>query len=269
MGNIKKKEENDVPKVSYIGLFRYSNIIEKIMVALGILGAIGQGVTMPIMIQVMGDLINIFISLVITVGIKKNNPEIQNDEQLKEFFTNAINNNSTGGYGAQYGSDYDYNSLLITSEEFWNKFHKYMLYFGLVALLSFVGSFCMDAFLSISALRQVTRIRSLTFKSIVRQEIPWHEKTSPGELASRIISDTIIIEDGIGFKLAFISGWKLALSMSVFSQYNDSRSYYGYYLSKCTKKSQDAYAKLGGMLKSISQIRTIVSFVQKKELIGI
>ncbi|ORX85114.1 multidrug resistance protein 1 [Anaeromyces robustus] len=285
MGNIKKKEENDVPKVSYIGLFRYSNIIEKIMVALGILGAIGQGVTMPIMIQVMGDLINIFISLVITVGIKKNNPEIQNDEQLKEFFTNAINNNSTGGYGAQYGSDYDYNSLLITSEEFWNKFHKYMLYFGLVALLSFVGSFCMDAFLSISALRQVTRIRSLTFKSIVRQEIPWHEKTSPGELASRIISDTIIIEDGIGFKLgtvlqsfvtfiscfilAFISGWKLALSMSViFPILMIAVATMAIILSKCTKKSQDAYAKLGGIAQeAFSQIRTIVSFgTEQKEI---
>ena len=67
--------------------------------------------------------------------------------------------------------------------------------------------------------------------AIVKQEIAWHEKTSPGELASRIISDTMLIEDGMGFKLgsvvqsvvtfigcfilAYISGWKLSLLMSV------------------------------------------------------
>eukprot|EP00833_Pecoramyces_ruminatium_P012142 jgi/Orpsp1_1/1186174/evm.model.d7180000048690.1 len=41
--------------------------------------------------------------------------------------------------------------------------------------------------LSTSSFKQITRIRSLAFKSIVKQDITWHEKTSPGELSSRIM----------------------------------------------------------------------------------
>lgn len=88
----------------------------------------------------------------------------------------------------------------------------------------------MDYMLSTSSFKQITRIRSLAFKSIVKQDITWNEKTSPGELSSRIVSDTILIEDGISIKLgltiqnfvtfiacfilAYINGWRLSLAMS-------------------------------------------------------
>lgn len=67
----------------------------------------------------------------------------------------------------------------------------------------------------------------LSILALLNQEIEWHEKTSPGELTSRIISDTILIEDGIGSKvgtliqnvttflacyvISFISSWKLTM----------------------------------------------------------
>jgi len=48
--SVTPKIEDHVPKkVSYLGLFKYSTFIEKIMVILGVLGAIMQGVTMPLM----------------------------------------------------------------------------------------------------------------------------------------------------------------------------------------------------------------------------
>eukprot|EP00833_Pecoramyces_ruminatium_P012279 jgi/Orpsp1_1/1186311/evm.model.d7180000049651.1 len=73
-----KIEDNELKKVTYLGLFKYSSMTEKIMVVLGILGSIGQGVTMPIMIEVMGDLINIFMNLVASVTVRKLTG-IQND----------------------------------------------------------------------------------------------------------------------------------------------------------------------------------------------
>ncbi|OUM68098.1 hypothetical protein PIROE2DRAFT_4233 [Piromyces sp. E2] len=160
-----------------------------------------------------------------------------------------------------------------------------MLYLGLVALLSFVSSFLMDSMLTVSAFRQITRIRSLTFKSIVKQEISWHEETSPGELASRIISDTILIEQGISlrlgmvlqsfvtfiacFILAYDNGWKLALAMSsIIPVLLILMGILVVILKKYTKKTQDAYAELGGIAQeAFSQIRTIVSFgTEQKEI---
>jgi len=160
-----------------------------------------------------------------------------------------------------------------------------MLYLGLIALFSFIASFLMDALFTISAMRQVTKIRSYTFESMVKQEIPWHETTSPGELASRIINDTILIENGISLKLgtviqnvvsfiscfilAFKAGWKLSLSMSViipiiliFVVYMTK------ILRKYTKKTQDAFAELGNIAQeAFSQIRTVVSFgTEQKEI---
>ncbi|OUM62371.1 hypothetical protein PIROE2DRAFT_44368, partial [Piromyces sp. E2] len=160
-----------------------------------------------------------------------------------------------------------------------------LLYFAIITIASFVCSFLMDGLLTISAMKQTTRIRSLTFHSIVKQEIAWHEKTSPGELSSRIISDTLLIENGIGFKLsnviasavtvivcyglAFQSGWKLSLALSaVIPVIVIVVIGMAVILKKYTGKIQDAYAELGGMAQeAFSQIRTIVSFgSEQKEI---
>ncbi|KAG4098414.1 multidrug resistance protein 1 [Neocallimastix lanati (nom. inval.)] len=269
--NNKKRES----KISFIQLFRYSNIKEKIMIFVGILGSIAQGLTMPIMIDVMSDLINLFMSLVASVTIRKL-LGIQDNTNLPSLATDPAN---------AYASDLNIASLFISSDDFWSEFYRYMIYLGIIALVSFVGSFFMDAFLTISSMRQVTRIRSLTFKSISKQEIAWHEKTSPGELSSRIISDTILIEEGIGFKLgmviqsivtfiacfilAFKAGWKLSLYMTgmipvilIFVLVMAT------ILRRYTKITQDIFAELGGIAQeAFSQIRTIVSFgTEEKEI---
>jgi len=42
-------KENEPPKVSFFRLFKYSNTTEKIMILFGVIGSIGQGLTMPLM----------------------------------------------------------------------------------------------------------------------------------------------------------------------------------------------------------------------------
>ncbi|ORX76879.1 P-loop containing nucleoside triphosphate hydrolase protein [Anaeromyces robustus] len=309
-GEVKKE------KISFFSLFRYSDITEKIMIILGLIGSIGQGVTMPIMIQVMGDLINVFVSLVASVTVRNITGIKDNDDLLLDFLGIALSGNQTAlsnffdshneidwqgvmnrtedymKNNAEYfeqnnsaDNEYDLSTLFMKKDDFWHDFRLNMLYLALIGILSFVASFLMDGFLSVSAMRQVTRIRSLTFKSIVKQEIAWHEKTSPGELASRIISDTILVEDGISFKLgmviqsvvtfiacfilAFKSGWKLSLYMSIIIPILLIFVIcMAAILKKYTKKTQDAYAELGGIAQeAFSQIRTIVSFgTEQKEI---
>ncbi|ORX55898.1 multidrug resistance protein 1 [Piromyces finnis] len=302
-----KIEDNEAKPVSYLGLFKYSTTLEKFMVIFGLIGAIAQGLTMPIMIEVMSDLINIFMNLVASVTIRNLIGIQDNDDLIVEFLNkatggdqqalgsflaqhpeidiNKLQNASQSFDASAYGEAFNVASLFMPSHDFWHQFRKYMLYLVIVAIVSFVGSFLMDAFLTVSSMRQVTTIRSLTFKSIIKQEIPWHEKTSPGELASRIISDTILIEEGIGFKLgmvvqsvvtfiacfvlAYKAGWKLSLAMSVIIPIILILVVgMAVVLRKYTKKTQDAYAELGGIAQeAFSQIRTIVSFgTEQKEI---
>ena len=45
----KRNNDNEPTKVSFFGLFRYSTTGEKIMIIIGLIGAIGQGLTLPLM----------------------------------------------------------------------------------------------------------------------------------------------------------------------------------------------------------------------------
>eukprot|EP00833_Pecoramyces_ruminatium_P013257 jgi/Orpsp1_1/1187289/evm.model.d7180000056614.1 len=65
---LKKKSSS---KVTFLSLFRYSNTTEKIMIFFGIICSIGRGLTMPFMILILGDLINLFISLVVSGKIRE------------------------------------------------------------------------------------------------------------------------------------------------------------------------------------------------------
>ncbi|OUM58103.1 hypothetical protein PIROE2DRAFT_26363, partial [Piromyces sp. E2] len=159
-----------------------------------------------------------------------------------------------------------------------HQLYKQLSVFIILGVASFIICFFYCAFFNISSTRQTTRIRSLTFNSIMKQSISWHEKISPGEICSRIISDTIIIEDGIGMKiglvlqyivsfiacyiLAFINSWKLTLNMIVIlPAMIIVVGIMSFILSIYTKRRQEIYATLGGIAQeAFAQIRTIVSF---------
>jgi len=156
--------------------------------------------------------------------------------------------------------------------------YKYLTILSIVGIVSFIGSFLYFSYLGISASRQTTKIRSLVYRSLMKQEISWHEKTSPGELTSRIISDTLLIEEGIGVKVgtiiqyvcsfigcfvvSFIKGWKLTLYMAIILPVLVIIvCIMGFFLKKYTKKVQDAHGEVNGIAQeAFSQIRTIVAF---------
>eukprot|EP00833_Pecoramyces_ruminatium_P010171 jgi/Orpsp1_1/1184203/evm.model.c7180000088470.1 len=294
----KNSKDEEKKKISFISLYRYSGIIEKIMIFFGIVGAIGQGLSLPLAIKILGKLINLFISLVESVNIRNLIGIHDNDELVQQFLGILTSKNQTSYdiFSEQYPeidiskfsniiSDKSIASRFKSSEQFWSDFHYYIILLSIITVVSFVGSFLMDALLNISAMRQITRIRSLSFQSIIRQDISWHETKNPGELASRIISDSILIEDGIGynvgtvihnlvtflacFGLALKSGWKLSLYMSViFPIILVFGIFMAVVLKYTTTKSQDVFAELGGIAyEAFSQIRTIVSFgTEQKEI---
>ncbi|OUM56709.1 hypothetical protein PIROE2DRAFT_18558, partial [Piromyces sp. E2] len=289
------KAKKDVKGVSFFELFKYANGQEKLMVFLGTLCAFLQGFGQPLMINCMGDMINTFTSLVINITMK-NLTGIQNDNILQELtdilFLNQHQkvNSFTQKYPDINISEWEMkfknytnnisseNLQFKTMDSITHELYKHLSLFIILGVASFVICFFYCVFFNISSTRQTTRIRSLTFNSIMKQSISWHEKISPGEICSSIISDTIIIEDGIGMKvgivlqyfvgfvvcylLAFLNSWKLTLNMIVIlPAMIIVVIIMSIILSVYTKRRQEDYAELGGIAQeAFAQIRTIVSF---------
>jgi len=245
-----------VENVSYFQLYRYSTGKDKLMIFVGIIGALLQGATLPFMINSMGEMTNVFISLVVNTTMKKLTG-INDDNILKKLLKIFINGKTDNlandianfqqenpnvnltrimeefnksGYSSTDLSAAEGRFEFKTIDDIFYDIYKFLIILGVIGIVSFIASFLFYAFLNVSSSRQTTKIRSLVFNSLMRQEIAWHEKTSPGELSSRIVSDTILIEDGISIKLgltiqnfvtfiacfilAYINGWRLSLAMS-------------------------------------------------------
>ncbi|OUM65916.1 hypothetical protein PIROE2DRAFT_6987 [Piromyces sp. E2] len=228
--NLKEKEK----KVSFFQLYKYSNKIEKVMIFFGAISAFIQGLC---------DILEILISIVLNLNLKillENvlksmvNAMVSHDQQKILSF---ISEHPNIDYGkiyesfqkSQYGT-YDLTSkdfTFNTMDEIMKRLYKIIILLLIIGVVAFVTGFLFYVLLNMTASRQSSRIRSLVYKSLLNQEIEWHEKTSPGELSSRIISDTILIEDGIGSKvgtliqnittflacyvISFISSWKLTM----------------------------------------------------------
>jgi ATP-binding cassette subfamily B (MDR/TAP) protein 1 len=93
----------------------------------------------------------------------------------------------------------------------------------------FITSFAQTACMSTAAGRQTKRLRELYFESLLRQCISYFDANDQGALATSVMERTLIIQDGIGEKLAlgvqffssFVAGlivalyyvWQLALLM--------------------------------------------------------
>jgi len=306
------KENNDkkvltfggenVQSISFTQIFKYASGKEKLWIYIGILSSIIQGFVFPVVIYNIATMSDSFISYVINHAIKKDTG-INNDSLLKELIDNMVSGNfaNVGNLQTIY-PDYDFKQftnnttnsskyfdftksfIFKTEEEILHSLNHSFMVIAFLSLFAFVTTFIYYISLDVSATRQCTKIRSLVFRSILRQDIPWHERTNPGELSSRIINDSLLIEDGIGSKmgslfqnlssavilivLAFVTDWKLSLYLfGAFVLVTTGVSTMSALLANITKKNQEAYAVAGGIAQeTFSQIRTVVSFgMQQKE----
>jgi len=244
-------------------------------------------------------LTNIFTSLIVNITIRKITG-IEDDNILKELMDILMSKDIQAGMNnfsqnhqnidlqkimtSYSNSDYlmqNNNSLdfeFKSMDDIFHDIYKLLLILVIVCFVSFLGTFLSFAFLNITALRQTTTIRSLVFSSLMNQEVEWHEKTNSGELSSRLINDTILIEDGIGpkigiliqnvynfllcFVLAFYSNVKLTLYMAcILPILIIIAIAMDHFMEKYIAKAQDAYGVIGGIAQeAFSQIRTIVSY---------
>ncbi|KAL9972823.1 hypothetical protein ACROYT_G019202 [Oculina patagonica] len=162
----------------------------------------------------------------------------------------------------------------------------FALYYVYLAIGNMVVAYGQMALWSLTATRQVRKMRLAFFRSVLKQDIGWFDTTDPGELNSRLTEDLNKVNDGIGqkigmfimsitlvivgFIMGFVYGWKLTLVIIAISPLIAiAGGIMGKLLTSMTTKELDAYAKAGSIAEEVlSSIRTVAAFGgEKKEIV--
>ena len=243
------------PPVKFFQLFRYSTYGEKIFLFIGFIAILLEGIATPLLTYVFGEVLNVFT-----------------DRERNKALSSLSENNPM--YEAK-----------IPEKEFLSKVNKYTIYFLALGGIAFICSLTWYYIFTITGAKQTTRIRLLAFNSMLRQNISWHETKNAGELTGNIVSDTLMIQDGISdkigrfavqfftvigcFVIAFYRCWQLTLIlMTGIPIMSISGAVLGSNMAKLGRQSTIAFTKAAGVAQqSLSMIRTVNSFgAEKQEL---
>ncbi|GAB6020134.1 hypothetical protein CHUAL_002862 [Chamberlinius hualienensis] len=230
----KEDEENkpkgppEPPPVSMFQLFRFAEGIEIFLLIFGMLCATAQGLCMPAMTILFGDMTDSLVNF-----------GAQSDESLTPCYNLSIANiteqfNKT--CNAIYNISVTFPDLnweqpnctnpnpdrichiirnmslempslnwttpnCISGDEFHNEIWRFAVGLSIIGAVQLTLGYVMVSCMNSAAERQVFRIRDLFFKAVLRQNIGWYDTHQTGEFASRTADDLGKLQDGIGEKI--------------------------------------------------------------------
>ncbi|XP_074538680.1 ATP-dependent translocase ABCB1 [Halichoeres trimaculatus] len=250
-GKKKKGKEPQAPMVGPIAVFRFAKGGDLVLLFFGTVMAMLNGVILPVMCIVFGDMTDSFV-------------QDSKRPHINVSFPNFTMN------------------MTSTLEE---EMTTYAIYYSIMGVVVLVAAYIQVSFWTLAAGRQVKRIRQLFFHSIMRQEISWFDINDTGELNTRLTDDVYKIQEGIGdkagmlvqayttfiasFIIGFSKGWKLTLViLAVSPALGISAALFSKVLASFTSKEQTAYAKAGAVAEEVlSAVRTVFAFSgQKREI---
>ncbi|PPQ96673.1 hypothetical protein CVT26_010302 [Gymnopilus dilepis] len=190
-----KPAVREVPPVSFFALFRYSTKFELFIDAIGLVAAAAAGAAQPLMSLLFGNLTQDFVNFSQVVIDPSRANEIPD---AARNFRHAAARNSTYlvciGIG-MFACTYLYMYIWVYTGEV-----------------------------------NAKRIRERYLQAVLRQDIAFFDNVGAGEVATRIQTDTHLVQQGIsekvalvvnflgafvcGFALAYARSWRLALAMS-------------------------------------------------------
>ncbi|KNE63236.1 hypothetical protein, variant [Allomyces macrogynus ATCC 38327] len=238
-----KDDDNSSKAVPFLSLFRFADTKDKVLMAVGFLGAIGYGITNPLISVLLGDAVNPFIDYARTRAIYGSGPQV--DLAAEALRTNVVN--------------------------------TVVLFVG-IGVATMVAAYLMQASYMWAGERQARRARAHFIRTTMRQDLAWFDKNKAGDLTTRLTSDALMFQEGIsekvvqaaayliqfitGFVIAFILSWKLTLVlMATFPAFGASGVIVGKAFSEGASRSQAVYAKAGAIAQeALANIRTVTAF---------
>ncbi|XP_071641827.1 multidrug resistance protein homolog 49 isoform X1 [Temnothorax longispinosus] len=250
-------EPSSLPPVPYYKLFRFATWGELMLVFLSlILGGL-VGLTIPVSIIQYGE----FSTLLL-------------DRHRNDTTTPTVIMPWFGG-----GKILPANA---THEEKMDALYDDSVAFGVscaaLSAIMFVLCMTMVDLLNLAASRQISRIRKMFLRSVLRQDMSWYDTNTSTNFASRINDDLEKMKDGMGEKLSvitylmtsffasviisFVYGWKLTLVMlSCAPIIIIATAFVAKVQSSLSAKELAAYGQAGSVAEEVlAAIRTVVAF---------
>ncbi|KAJ6605662.1 P-loop containing nucleoside triphosphate hydrolase protein [Mycena sp. CBHHK59/15] len=192
--------EPPTPPVSFTELFRFATKTELILNAIALVAAAASGAAQPLMTILFGNLVNQFVNFSIVVA--------------------AIDGGSTTAAA----------ELPAVAKAFRHQAGLLATYLVIIGCGMFLCTYIYMYFFVYTGEINAKRIRERYLKAVLRQDIQFFDKVGAGEVATRIQTDTHLVQQGIsekvalvvsflsafitGFVVAYVRSWRLALAMS-------------------------------------------------------
>ncbi|KAK0201833.1 P-loop containing nucleoside triphosphate hydrolase protein [Desarmillaria ectypa] len=192
--------EPEAPPISFTELFRFSTKFELLIDAIALVAAAAAGAAQPLMTLLFGNLTNEFV-----------------------IFQSVVNQ-------ADQGNQQAINDLPATAASFRHVASKDALYLVVIGIGMFLCTYLYMYVWVYTAEVNAKRIRERYLRAVLRQDIPFFDKVGAGEVATRIQTDTHLVQQGMsekvalvvsflsafatGFILAYIRSWRLALALT-------------------------------------------------------
>ncbi|PBK67246.1 P-loop containing nucleoside triphosphate hydrolase protein [Armillaria solidipes] len=192
--------DQEVVPVSFVELFRYATIHEKLLNIVGIFAAAAAGAAQPLMTLLFGRLVQDFTDFATTL-----------------YLIEAGDENAAARFDAVAAS---FRSAAAANA-------SYLVYIG-IGMFACTYVYMMAWVYTAEAIAK--RIREHYLEATLRQDIAYFDNVGAGEIATRIQTDTDLAQKGLGekvpiavscvaaficgFILAYARSWKLALAMT-------------------------------------------------------
>ncbi|XP_029444907.1 multidrug resistance protein 1A-like [Rhinatrema bivittatum] len=250
------KEEKKLKMVGILELFAYADCLDIVLMIMGLLCAAANGVGLPLMIIVFGEMTDSFV------------------------LSGVNGNQSFNASNFSFGCVRD---LHIDIEAEMTRFAYYYVGIGFAVLV--LSTAQVWTFL-VAATRQTKRIRHKFFSAVLHQEMAWFDTNQIGTLNTRLTDDINTIHDGLGDKICifvqffatflagiiigFVYGWKLTLViLSISPLLALSAAVWSKLLATLTTAELTAYAKAGAIAEEVLMaIRTVVAFNGQQKAIA-
>ncbi|KAI0223628.1 ATP-dependent translocase ABCB1 [Lamellibrachia satsuma] len=268
--------------VNALGMFRFADGLDKILMLTGTLCSCLEGAAMPLMMFLFGNMADIFID----------------DSTVRRRLEQVSNIGQNGSHSNTYSSadiNWTNGSRDIIPDDVPDlsilpKMRQCAIYYTFIGTGVLALNYVQTVSWRISSHRQARRIRVRLFRSILNKDIAWFDTHNAGEMNTRLSDDINRIQEGIsenlgrfisglcafvsGYVAGFVYGWQLTVVLAAVSPLLVLS---GTFISKVrlleevgatlTRMELKAYAKAGAVAEeTISCIRTVTAFGgQEKE----
>ncbi|CDZ97501.1 p-loop containing nucleoside triphosphate hydrolase protein [Phaffia rhodozyma] len=251
-------KKKDQKKVSLLKLFRFATTKEVVLNIIGLICAAAAGATQPLMTLIFGKLTGSFVGFATTLQKIASSPD---------------------GITPALQAELSAAQSVVKSAS-----AKDALWLTLIGIGMFITTYAFMAIFVFTGELNSKRLRERYYQAVLRQDVAWFDTVGAGEIATRIQTDTHLVQEGTsekvpqalsyistfftGFILAYARSWRLSLALtSMMPCIMLVGVFMGKFATKYKTNQLTCVAEAGSLAEEvISTIRTAQAFSTQKTL---